>query len=192
MLSDFSSTISAKQIAALTAPISYNLNTPVVPQYSFNICWAASAASIGNYLTTGADKTAVQVATWLNGSNFNQGATVYEALLALEGIYSLNCSDLYYAFDFDFIKSEIYNNGHPIYTAFVEGTGSGDMRHAVFIDGYTDYSSGSYIGCLFIGDPAIHNETVTQYRTLYFAQDAVYPLTVNGQTAYANAHILVH
>lgn len=174
-----------------TASTISNLNALVIPQNGYSICWAATVASIG-YHQTGVKNSAVTVATWLNPSNFNQGATIYEALLALQGIYDVDGVDTYYAPDFARIKTEIYGNEHPIYTRFWEGSGSDDVKHAVFIDGYMEYSSGSYIGRLSIGDPATYDEEVYQYRTLYFTQDSVYPLTVNGATTYANAHILLY
>lgn len=185
------SAATAQTARGSTASTISNLNALVIPQYGYNICWAATVASIG-YHQTGVKKNAVTVATWLNPSDFNQGASIYEALLALQGIYDVDGVDTYYAPDFAMIKTEIYENEHPIYTRFWEGSGSDDYKHAVFIDGYMEYSSGSYIGRLSIGDPAIYDEEVYKYRTLYFTEDSVYPLTVNGVTTYANAHILLY
>lgn len=181
----------ASTAAVSSYPVSYNLNAYVVPQYNYGICWAAAVAGIG-YELTGVLKTATQVATWLHGSNFDQGANIAEAVLVLDGIYNISGLDVYYAPDFSLIKSEIYNNGHPIYTRFWEGSATNDAHHAVFIDGYTDYASGSYIGCLFIGDSNHVSSVQRSYRTLYFAQDSVYPLTVGNATTYANAHILIY
>lgn len=172
-------------------PVSYNVNAKVVPQYNYGICWAAAVAGIG-YELTGTLKSARAVAEWMYGSDFDQGASPAAALIALEGIYGLDGVDVYTAPDFELIKQETYNNGHPIYTRFWEGSGSNDVRHAVFIDGYTDYASGSYIGCIFIGDSNYVTSVQNKYRTVYFSEDSVYPLTVNGQTTYANAHILLY
>ena len=91
--------------------------------------------------------------------------------------------------DFETIKDETYRLGHPIYVR-VRGGQSGltvALDHALFIDGYTDYASGSYIGCIFLGDP-----NKTSYSVVYFSEDGEYPYTLNDITGYVDAYIKLY
>lgn len=101
--------------------------------------------------------------------------------MALQEQYNLDGVDVYTAPDFELIKDETYRVGNPIYIR-VRGGLSGlsySLDHALFIDGYTDYTSGSYMGCLFLGDP-----NYATYRTVYFASDGNYSYTLNEVTGY--------
>lgn len=170
-------------------PVNWNIGATIIQQYGEPVCWAASVASIGLELT-GKRKTAEAVAKWYLGEdNWRDGATPYEALLVLQELYGLDGVDMYYAPDFETIMDETSRVGNPIYVR-VRGGRSGltyKLSHALFIDGYTDYASGSYIGCIFLGDP-----NYTKYRTVYFSSDGDYPYTLNGITGYIDAYLKLY
>ena len=169
-------------------PVNYNIGATIIQQYSDPVCWAAVVASIG-YELTGIRKTAKSVAQWYLGDNWKDGGTPLDALLTLQGLYDLDGIDMYYAPDFETIKDETYRLGHPIYVR-VRGGQSGltvALDHALFIDGYTDYASGSYIGCIFLGDP-----NKTSYSVVYFSEDGEYPYTLNDITGYVDAYIKLY
>ena len=129
------------------------------------------------------------MAQWYLGDNWKDGGTPLDALLTLQGLYDLDGIDMYYAPDFETIKDETYRLGHPIYVR-VRGGQSGltvALDHALFIDGYTDYASGSYIGCIFLGDP-----NKTSYSVVYFSEDGEYPYTLNDITGYVDAYIKLY
>lgn len=153
----------------------------IIQQNGLPICWAAAVASIGLEIT-GVSKTAEYVSNYMYGEN--KGGNTYVALLALMEIYGLDGVGLYTAPSFGQIKSEIYEAGHPIYLRVYGGDGASTLNHALFVDGYFDYTSGSYDGCLRVGDP-----NFTNYKTIYFATDQVYPYTLNGITGYVDEYI---
>ena len=109
---------------------SATLSVSVVSQLPYsNICWAASVACIGNYLTS-SSYTAVDVAKTVYGTNFNQTASAETALGALKNIYGVG-----YTYHVSVPSDDtIYNNlskGYPIYSLWSYSSGN----HATVIRG---------------------------------------------------------
>ncbi|MBQ6949206.1 MAG: C39 family peptidase, partial [Firmicutes bacterium] len=116
-----------------------SLNVNYVTQGNFNLCWAASVACIGEYIT-GIYKTAYQVANQM-GIGFYDGATATQMKNAYSTIYGLNATKYTRA---SLTTSRIYgsiDNDKPVHGLFIESGGS--MGHAVVIYGYYFDASGN-------------------------------------------------
>ncbi len=121
-----------------------------------NICWAASIACIGNYLTS-YSITAISIAQSVYGSNWNQGASTSTALDALYNVYWIRYS--YYANTAP-TDSRIYNNisgGYPVYSRWRWTNG----YHAGVIRGI---ETGSYV---LVMDPEYGFIVANKSSTVY-------------------------
>ncbi len=100
-----------------------SLAVPEVLQYFDQLCWAASTASIGNFLT-GKNYTAPEVATEKYGVDFNKGGSLEDStdmLLRMYGVAYSNFSDNTTSCD-----RTIYNNisaGYPMFGAWLCSSG---------------------------------------------------------------------
>lgn len=125
---------------------------------SSDICWAASIASIGQYLVPTINKTAVEVAQYVFGSDYNHGASTQVSLGALSGIYDV----IYGYFAMSPTSSKIVSNlsaGYPMFGSFTYSDG----RHAVVI-----YSINLTDGYIRVMDPQFG------YQTCYLNSSGVY------------------
>lgn len=99
------------------------------------ICWAASVACIGNYLTS-EDYTAVDVARYVSPENYNQSVNTDVAMRALYNIYGIDYA--YFRAYTHLVSEEIlYNNlsqGYPIFSVWSDSQNS-SSAHAVVIRG---------------------------------------------------------
>lgn len=133
-----------KNVKRLNATASEaNLTVPFVSQNPpSNICWAASVACIGNYLTSNS-YTAKDIAQSVFGNSWNQAATISTAMTALKSKYNVSYTKIGGTAPSD---SKIYNNisaGYPVYSTWKWTNGS----HATVIRGI---KTGSYV---FLMDP---------------------------------------
>lgn len=118
------------------------LNVPVIYQYDNPICWAATVASIGKYLT-GIDLDAEDVALSYVG-NLNTPLNVGEAMLAL--LQEFGISYPLYSLSTAPTQNQIYRNvssGYPMYGRWSFTSGS----HATVIRGVASN------GALYLMDP---------------------------------------
>lgn len=140
------------------------LQVPIVPQYNTNLCWAASTASIGNYLTTH-NYTAYDIAVSVFGSqNWDQTADFITSFQALYNNYGI--SYVYYANFTAPSDSTIYNNiinGYPMYGRWLIADGAGNSYgyHRTVISGI---DIGSYI---YVMDPNF-GYTIAQFSGGYY------------------------
>ena len=122
-----------------------NLSVPKVLQYYDYICWAASTASIGNYLT-GKNYTAVNVAQQKYGyteKEFNQGASLSESTEMLLKLYNISYPNVETNNPPD--NGRIYTNlesGYPMYGRWQCSSGS---THQTVIRGISLTSKRLYI-----------------------------------------------
>lgn len=185
-MENYTSTENEASVTSSTySPSTSSLNMKIFAQGT-NTCWAAAVASIG-YELTGTSRTASYVSNYIYGSTDHSGTTYY-ALFALQEIYGLDGTNLEYAPAFSIIRYEIYTDKQPIYVRVYNGklaTSDDYLNHALFIDGYYAYSSGSYTGCLYVGD----SNFTTSHQSIYFTTDQKYPYTLNGETGYVDQHI---
>lgn len=116
----------------------YSINIPAVDQYSDdNICWAACAACIVNYLT-GTQLTAKDVAMRYYGYDYNKTANSYEVEVMLKKYYDID----YLSYRVVISDYVIYRNlldHYPIYISWerVDGKKPG---HACVLYGIDTYS----------------------------------------------------
>lgn len=119
-----------------------SLNIPIKLQNGKPICWAASVASVGQYIT-GIKKSATGVCDAL-GCEYTSGSSIM-VKNAFKKIYKLSATIYDKAPSFSKIMSEI-NNDQPIWAGFnCAATGAG---HAVVIRGYasgSNYATFSYM-----------------------------------------------
>lgn len=133
----FSTSTSSSKICAL-----YNKQL----QGSYNLCWAASVATICNYLN-GTNVTAKNVADKM-GIGYNTGAGLYEAQAALSryGVTynnynaSLNAQN---RMSWNELKTNI-NNKYPVYVA-AKPNDPKRLGHAVTAYGYSVAAGSSYV-----------------------------------------------
>ena len=122
------------------------LLVPKVLQSPYDyICWAASTASIGNYLT-GNSYTAVEVARALYGSSFNYTASLEDSTDVLRSKYGVAYN--YYSYTTAPSESKIYTNvsaGYPMYGRWQVSTGA---THQTVIRGINHAS-----GLIYVMDP---------------------------------------
>lgn len=106
------------------------LSIPLVLQGDYNICWAASVASIGNYIAS-KNYTAIDIAKSYYGDDFNYGLEVNTAMDVLDKVYGTK----YYSSKTETLSdSMIYYNlmaGYPVYAKWMSGYNS----HATVIRG---------------------------------------------------------
>lgn len=99
------------------------LEVPKVLQYFSQLCWAASTASIGNFLT-GERYTAPEIATEKFGVDFNHGASVQDSTDMLLQIYGIAYP--YFSDDRASCDKTIYNNisaGYPLFGVWLCSNG---------------------------------------------------------------------
>lgn len=110
-----------------------NLNVAFVPQGNFNLCWAASVASVGRF-HTGTVRTAQQVANAV-GIPFNAGATASQTRNALQSVFSVNRTVFGVPTTGNF--SAAIMDGRPVIAGFAPPVGMGHMVviHSFTIDG---------------------------------------------------------
>ena len=166
-------------------PPNKELDVPIVPQNGVGICWAAVVASIGNYLTND-DLSAEDVSYEIYGEL--TGGNTYIALSALQSIYSLDGVDVYVAPGLSIIQREIYEHGQPMYIRVYGSSSRTVLNHALFIGGYKEFSSGTFMGKLYVGDPNFPDD----YRTIYFTEDGEYTYTLNGITEFVDQYVMVY
>ncbi len=112
---------------------SIDLNVPIVRQYSNPICWAASMASILNYVN-GTSYTAVNVANatgkGLNGASYNEVKSYYTGTykMSVTGTGAMTSSKVF----------ECLNNGQPIQVFHLPSSGVG---HSLVLTGAFQISS---------------------------------------------------
>ena len=144
--------------AAESKGLTAYLNVPFVSQEPpSNLCWAASVACIGNYLT-GYSYTAPYIALYVYGSYYNQGATLSTALNALLSKYSINY--IFSSATSAPSDSLIYNNlsaGYPVYSIWTWYSGS----HATVIKAI---STGTYV---IVMDPEYGMSTAYKASGVY-------------------------
>lgn len=129
---------------------SKSLSVPFVSQNPpSSICWAASMASIGNYLNS-ASYSAQTVAQKVYGSNWNRGATISTAVNALRSTYGISYAVGAGRPSLSKIELNI-NSGYPVYSTWSYSGGS----HATVIRGYTSVSS------IYVMDPEFGFTTAT-------------------------------
>ena len=155
----------------LALPVGFVSQNP--PSY---ICWAATIACIGNYLT-GSSYTAVQVAqSWYGSSNYNQKLFLSDASSVLYNKYSLFYGNTYSYAPSDTIIANNIGNGFPMYTCWAYSAGS----HACTIRGISQ--STSYI---YVVDPeyglTIANKTSGNYS--YVSSYSATTLTLDSYCA---------
>ena len=146
---------------------------PYITQNPYeNICWAASVACVGNYLTS-YSHTATYVAQATFGStNWNRTNTLYGALGALSSVYGITYG--VYSNNSAPSDSRIYNNissGYPLWTGWIYSVGSTTYSHSCVIRGI---STGSYV---YVMDPAYGFVVANKISGTY-----KYVSTVNGET----------
>ena len=124
-------TVAATYAVTTTSNNYVTCEVPYVPQGNYVICWAASIASIGNYLR-GINHDAVYVAQCYYGTNFNQGLDDGDtAMIILNSIYN----NVSYSYSNgipteNFIWNKIFT-GKPLYGGFQ--TGNSLAKHAAVI-----------------------------------------------------------
>ena len=153
------------------------LNVGLQYQYKNNkmypICWACSAASMGNYIVKKNLYTGFGFATTTYG--INSGRTTTEVTKSLNLLYSATFQ--FYVHKTAFSFKEIINNidaGYPLYGDFKYTSGSG--QHAVVIRGYN--LSNSTFGIM---DPLIQNSY--SYGTITSSGKLRYTRLSDGSTA---------
>lgn len=128
----FSSSTSSSKMCSL-----YNAQG----QGNYGLCWAACVATIYNYLC-GNDITAMEVADDM-GIGYNEGASTYEALLALQkfgvGYQNYN-DDVNNIMSWELLRYNI-DDKCPIYVRGLRNGGA----HAVVVRGYTIAAGVRYI-----------------------------------------------
>lgn len=120
------------------------LAAPVVLQKYSNICWAASVASVGNYLTK-KSYSAVDVAKGYLGKDFNHSKTLEDSKNALKKMY--NISYKHYSYNTPPDEMKIYNNlsaGYPLIGRWKTSSST----HQTVIRGIKHTS-----GCIYVMDP---------------------------------------
>lgn len=109
-------------------------------QGNYGMCWAASVATIVNYLK-GNNITAKQVCNKM-GIGYNEGGTINDKQKALKK-YSINYNHINQStISWSKVKSNV-NNKKPI--AISASANSGKNWHAVTIIGYQNYKVNDYI-----------------------------------------------
>lgn len=109
-------------------------------QGNYGMCWAASVATIVNYLK-GSNITAKQVCNKM-GIGYNEGGTINDKQKALKK-YSINYNHINQStISWSKVKSNV-NNKKPI--AISASANSGKNWHAVTIIGYQNYKVNDYI-----------------------------------------------
>ena len=135
-------------------------------QGAYGNCWAASVATIVNYLK-GTNYTATQVCDRM-GIGYNDGANIDQKKAALEAYgytYKKTTSQL----GFGTVRSNI-DSKYPIAMSCFDATGSG---HATTLYGYNVTSSGNYI--------VMHNSGTNATVTLLY-KDSGTTFTYNSKT----------
>ena len=113
-----------------------SLNVPIVLQGNTNLCWAASAASVGRF-RTGLNRTAAQVAAAV-GIDPMRGATVQETVNALGLVFGVWNRVFPGGPAFHEITTSLHN-GMPIMVSFFPPSGMGHM--VVFSGWFTSPST---------------------------------------------------
>ncbi|SKC89095.1 papain-like cysteine protease family protein [Maledivibacter halophilus] len=170
--SDYKANIDSSTKGAMlrgTLPDKYTIHVPVVRQYNDNVCWAACAASVGQYWTN-IRKTARQVCDIL-GISYSRGGTLSNTEDALEDIYDINAGvNKRSHYEGQEVSEVIHDEGKPIIAGF---KGDGKLGHMVVVCGYRIYSSGK---TLTIMDP-----NYSYYRTSTYNDDeGDYTIVVDG------------
>ena len=110
----------------------YVCNASYVPQGNYNICWAATIATIVNSVQ-GRSLTAVNVAKAKFGAtNFNNTLTGYEAISFMNSKYSMGYVYGYYLMPTDDVIITNIQQGYPLYGHGINPFGDG---HAMTIYG---------------------------------------------------------
>lgn len=174
-----SSFLDSRLLASSTEDFEF-LSVPIKLQGDYEICWACSVASIGQYVT-GKDYTGKKVCKLVNHAY--EAGTQAEAKAALEDIYDLEIGASSNAPKYDKIISEI-DSDEPIWAGFASNKG----KHAVVFRGYSygTKSSGPYKAISYM-DP---NESSYQY--LYFTTDKVYQFNYGSRTYTCECYLRVN
>lgn len=148
----------------VTLPVPVRLQLPYE-----NICWAASTAAIGNYLTD-SSYVPVYIAIQLHGNSyFNKGATLAQSIKMLKSIYGITYSS--YSTTTAPTESRIYTNisaGYPLYGRWEVSSGS---THQTVIRGINHTS-----GYIYVMDP------MQGYVTASKSNGEFYYVAETGQT----------
>lgn len=164
----------------LSAKVSNNSNTLLLPFVTqnppSNICWAASVACIGNYLTSGS-YTAKDIAiSYYGATSWNTGANIGEAMSVLSQNYGITYSRYGYYVPSDFQILNNINAGYPVYSSWKWSNGNTTGGHAVVIRGIMVGS------CVYVMDPeygySIANKTSNTYS--YVSGYSGVTLTMRG------------
>lgn len=165
------------------AQTSVNLNVPIVRQYVYPICWAASMASIMNYVN-GTSYTATNVAN-ATGKGFNT-ATYDEVKSYYTDIYHMSITEAG-----AMTSSKVYeclDNGQPIQVCHYQNPNTVHMGHSMVLTGAFQISSDLFYVYM---DPDTKSSS---YRTIEVAAAAAYDGTklgidAGGTTMYWNRSI---
>ncbi len=147
---------SAETLAQASASTYKRIDMLYVSQGSYNLCWAAVAASMGEYYT-GTTKTATYVADQL-GIGYNDGGTVIDTKDALDTIYGKNAVAGAWILDQSSVVQAI-DADTPIAASF--GSSTGSMGHQVVICGYS-YGSQGMVGI-------VRDSNYSSYKLVYQA-----------------------
>ncbi len=128
------------------------LMVPGTTQGNYPICWAACAASIGEFLT-GISLTALGFANYCGQSEGSYaGKFTYEVLPYFNARYDLDYVRSTSALTFSKVETDIYNDC-PIYvTGRRPATGTAVGRHAIVVNGYYYNPSTEFYALIFM-DP---------------------------------------
>lgn len=140
--------ITTNQLSLYAVNETYALTVPYVIQTDSNICWAASIACIGNYLTN-EDYTAKEVAiAYFGEDDWHQDANFIQSQRALLQVYDISYPlyDSSSAPTDERITTNI-SRGYPMFSAWIVSTGT---AHATVIRGINTSSES-----IFIMDPAV-------------------------------------
>ncbi|QHI71740.1 papain-like cysteine protease family protein [Aminipila terrae] len=146
------------------------LNVPIVLQGDYFLCWAASAASVGNYMT-GKSYTAKNIAKKMD-IGYNDGGGIKDAKRALKNVYSITTNRASSAPAFTTTIMNQIQSGNPIWAGF--GANDGSLGHAVVLRGYSSSSQGAALSYM---DPNESNYQVMSVRKDGIYQFAYGPIT---------------
>ncbi len=146
------------QVTILRTQMYNKLDLPHKSQ-TYDLCWAANVASVGQY-KTGINKTAQQVAD-LQGIPYIGGASMQDVEDALDDIYNISSTDCSYSLNLTDVCYEI-DDDKPVIAAFLSLNGS--YGHGVVICGYAhSVSSGSIY---YLRDPYYTSNTLAHPATV--------------------------
>lgn len=128
------STCAVLDVTSLRTPVS------VVLQGSYNnLCWAASAACIGNYKTS-STCTAAQVAqSYFGTTNFNQSLFGYQAIPVMNSFYSLD-----YSYQFGCNSTAIHNSLAADRLVFAAAFYDIQSSHHAVVIFYINYATNAF------------------------------------------------